>query len=126
MSRSKLPTEWQKRPIEKWNAATFRNYLSDKHKELFGIDYIARNYAMEAKLIRTMIDAHGPELTRKFIDDCFADYRPTQNYPGVNFAFMYTYMRERILPRVLADSKRKVDEEKADNTPTTEEIIGWL
>lgn len=123
MAKQKLPpaTDWQARNTVDWNATTYRAYLTEKHEEHYGIPYIARNYAMEAKLIKSMYEEHGKEATRKFIDVCFKDYKPTPKYPGSNFAFMYSCMKGRILPKILADQKqgekrevRKERREKVD------------
>lgn len=110
MAKPKLPpaSDWQARAIKDWNAASFRSYISQKHEELYGIPYVARNYAMEAKLVKTMYEEHGKEATRQFIDACFEDYKPTQQYPGINFAFMYSYMKGRILPKILVEQKAEV------------------
>lgn len=127
MTKQKLPTSWRDRPLDKWNASTFRQYLSDMHTDRYGIAYTARNYGMEAKLIRTMIDDHGAEITKSFIDTCFSEYRPTPQYPSLNFAFMYSYMRERILPKLMAEQARheRMEQEQA-NEMSIDEINEWL
>ncbi len=69
-------------------------YLHAKHKETYGIPYVTNNRGMEAKNLKLMIDEQGAEVTRRFIDKCFAEKKPTLKYPGCNFAFMFSYMRE--------------------------------
>jgi hypothetical protein len=105
--------DWRNRDIADWTVGTFREFLADQHTERYGIGYVARNYTIEAKWLKAMIAEHGPEVVRAFIEACFKDYRPTAQYPGLNFAFMFSYQRSRILPRVLADMKRKAVVQKA-------------
>jgi hypothetical protein len=99
--------DWRNLPTEQWTVTSFRQFLADQHEAKFGISYTARNYAIEARWLKSMIAEHGAETVRVFIDACFAEYKPTRDYPGLNFAFMWSYQRGRILPRVLADMKRK-------------------
>lgn len=130
--RKKLPpaTDWRARDISDWNATTFRSYLADTHAELYGIPYVTRSYGMEAKLIRDMIDQHGVEIVKAFIDACFSEYKPTRQYPGINFAFMFTYMRGRILPRLIAENLLRKEREFARKTQNDglsyEELAEWL
>ena len=65
---------------------------------------------------------------RKFIDGCFEEYRPTAQYPGLNFAFMFSYQRARVLPRVLAEVARaKQAEERRQQAQTNiEDLAEWL
>src|SRR5690554_3753401 len=87
--------DWKNRDISDWNATTFRVYLEEEHEELYGVPYARRGpIAMEAALLKRMIDEHGPETVKAFIDECFRKYKPNSRYPGVNFAFMKTYMGE--------------------------------
>lgn len=115
--------------IEKWNVATFREYLKHEHEERYKIPYVTRSYAMEGRMLKSFIAEHKPVATKQFIDACFADYKPTREYPGLNFAFMYSYMRSRLLPRVLEEIRRK-EARFSRNTEhivvSTEDIIGYL
>lgn len=134
VSKRKLPPAkaWAERDISDWNTTTFCAYLSDRHAELYGIPYVPGRggWRMEQGAIKRMIDEHGAEVVLKFIDGCFREYRPTRDYPGVNFTFMYTYMRGRVLPKVLAEEKRveerKLYEVNAANEMTAEELVDWL
>jgi hypothetical protein len=120
-------TDWRNRPIERWNTATFRAYLAELHYELYGIPYVARNYAQEAGMMKRMLDEYGAEVLKRFIDECFAEYKPTRQYPGINFAFMYSYMRARVLPRVLAEMKREQSVKQAQgNTVSDDEFYDYL
>jgi hypothetical protein len=99
--------DWCNLPTSDWTVTTFRQYLADQHEAKYGIKYTTRNFAIEARWLKSMIAEHGPEIVKAFIDGCFAEYKPTRDYPGLNWAFMYSYQRARVLPRVLADMKRR-------------------
>ncbi|PFZ37986.1 hypothetical protein COL77_25880 [Bacillus wiedmannii] len=116
-------------PIEKWNVTTFREYLKHEHEERYKIPYVTRSYAMEGRMLKTFIAEHTSEATKRFIDACFADYKPTREYPGLNFAFMYSYMRSRLLPRVLDELRRRGEQQRRKREyieVRTEEIIDYL
>ncbi|KFM99721.1 hypothetical protein D0U04_13585 [Bacillus clarus] len=116
-------------PIEKWNVTTFREYMLHVHETKYKIPYVARNYAVEGRMLKAFIAEHKPEATKRFIDACFADYKPTREYPGLNFAFMYSYMRSRLLPRVLDELRRKDEQQRRQAEyieVRTEEIIDYL
>ncbi|WP_102273209.1 hypothetical protein [Cytobacillus massiliigabonensis] len=117
--------DWRNFSADKWTVTTFRAYLFDEHERRYGISYVTRNHAIEGRWLKTLIAEHGAEVVRKFIDACFAEYRPTPQYPGLNFAFMYSYQRARILPRILAEQARR-ERAQAIAAPITEEEIGWL
>lgn len=116
-------------PIEKWNVTTFREYLKHVHEERYKIPYVTRSYAMEGRMLKMSLAEYNQEVLKRFIDACFADYKPTREYPGLNFAFMYSYMRSRLLPRVLEEIRRK-EARFSRNTEhivvSTEDIIGYL
>ena len=65
---------------------------------------------------------------RKFIDGCFEEYRPTAQYPGLNFAFMFSYQRARVLPRVLAEVARAKESEarRQQAQIDVEELADWM
>jgi hypothetical protein len=128
MAKQKLPTDWRERPLDKWNTSTFHAYLSDRHFEIYGISYVPmRGWMAEKGRLKREIDEHGPEVVKQFIDACFADYRPTAQYPGLNFGFMATYQKSRILPPILADEQRKQRlNECANERMSVEEINDYL
>jgi hypothetical protein len=105
--------DWRARNLADWNATTFATYLAERHEEIFGIKYVGGGIKFERASLRRMIDEYGPEVTKRFIDACLAEYKPTPQYPGVSFAFMYSFMRARVLPRVLAELKREAQREQA-------------
>ncbi|PFS24330.1 hypothetical protein COK65_30805 [Bacillus thuringiensis] len=116
-------------PIEKWNVTTFQEYLKHEHEERYKIPYVTRSYAMEGRMLKMSLAEYNQEVLKRFIDACFADYKPTREYPGLNFAFMYSYMRSRLLPRVLEEIRRKearLSRNQAHITVSTEEIIDYL
>jgi hypothetical protein len=120
---------WREREIPDWNVTTFTSYLTDRHAELYGIPYVPGRggWRAEQGMIKRMIGEHGAVVVRRFIDGCFREYRPKREYPGVNFTFMYTYMRGRVLPKVLAEEKREVRRELAEVArPSFEELAEWL
>jgi hypothetical protein len=117
--------DWRNLPTPDWTVTTFRQFLADQHEAKYGIKYTTRNFAIEARWLKSMIAEHGPEVVRAFIEACFAEYRPTRDYPGLAFSFMFSYQRARILPRVLADVKRKAVVQQA--VEQTEEFDDdWL
>lgn len=132
----RLPaSDWRSRSINDWNTTTFTKYLEDRHRELFGVDYVPyRSWRVEQGLIANIIGTttgskpqkYPPEVLRSFIDECFADYRPSAKYPGISFGFMWTY-RKNVWQRVIAEyereEQRKVVEE---NRPSDEEIRAWF
>jgi hypothetical protein len=121
--------DWRALPVDKWTVTTFRHYLFDRHSELYGIKYVTRNHAVEGRMLKNMIAEEGPEVTKRFIDACLAEYKPTPAYPGVSFAFMYSFMRARVLPRVLSDMKREQQARQATTSLTEDqanEIIDLL
>ncbi|SDZ05595.1 hypothetical protein [Thermoactinomyces sp. DSM 45892] len=123
--KKKSTITWREKAIEKWNATTFRQYLSDQHEERFGIPYVCNSIPMEAKNIRRMIDTYGPEITKTFIDECIRQHSPSHQYPGISFWFMFAYKRESILPKVLKAHQDK-SEELTTQTMSIEEATDWF
>ncbi|WNF07430.1 hypothetical protein [Brevibacillus borstelensis] len=129
VSKRKLPPAkaWRERDITDWNALSFTEYLRDRHTELYGLPYVPGRggWRMEQGVIKRMVGEYGPVVVRRFIDGCFREYRPTREYPGVNFTFMYTYMRGRVLPKVLAEVRvNRGDDVRYEMT--AEELADWL
>ncbi|MBG9788736.1 hypothetical protein [Brevibacillus laterosporus] len=120
-NKRKLPPAkaWREREIADWNTTTFTEYLRDRHAELYGLPYVpARGWRAEQGMIKRMLDEHGAEVVKRFIDGCFRTYKPTRQYPTLTFTFMYTYMRARVLAKVLREDNRKityVSEEVSDD-----------
>jgi len=127
-SRKSNPKDWRNRATADWTVTTFRQYLADEHERRYGIPYTPRSFAIEGRWLKTMIAEHGAELVRNFIDACFEDYRPTPQYPGLNFGFMFSYQRARVLPRVLAENtaKFKRKEATAETADKWDDLADWL
>ena len=102
MTKAKLPPAdaWAERNIADWNTTTFRQYLYDRHRELYALDYVGA-VKRDCGMISGMIKQHDKATVKAFIDECFRQYKPSTKYPTLNFYFMKTYMSERVLPKVL-------------------------
>lgn len=132
--------DWRNRPIEKWNVSTFHAYLSDRHKELFGIDYVPFGgmWSKEQGDLGTLIGTQSRtkpkprtasnEDVKRFIDQCYASYTPTKEWPGTNFGFMWSYRKvewQRIQAESIAKTRREeaIAESDSDNW---EDVSEWL
>jgi len=132
---NKLPPakDWRNRDIDDWNVTTFTEYLRDKHREQFGIEYAPmRSWQLEqgqlGRLIgtRTKEGTHSKAAVKRFIDEAFASYTPTAQYPGTNFGFIYSY-RRNILQRVEAEGKTEARRNKArEEAPNARDLADWL
>lgn len=61
---------------------------------------------------------YGPEITKRFIDMCFAEYKPSLEWPGVSFGWMQTYKGrnlQRVSSAVQAEEKRADRNEGVDD-----------
>ncbi|PGN53952.1 hypothetical protein CN978_30080 [Priestia megaterium] len=133
MSKAKLPpaTDWQARDIEDWNTTSFRQFLYDRHRELYGLDYVGA-VKRDCGMISGMIKQHDKATVKAFIDECFRQYKPTTQYPTLNFYFMKTYMGDRVLPKVLLAqrSERLLGDdtpiEKTEHSENIDELKGWF
>jgi len=135
-SNKKLPpaSDWQARDIDDWNTTTFTEYLRAKHRELFGIEYApfggrwATEQGMIGRLIgtRTKKGTHSKATVKRFIDEAFESYKPTADYPGTNFGFIYSY-RRNILQRIEAEeSSEKRTERAREEAPSLSELSDWF
>jgi len=134
----KLPPakDWRNRDIDDWNVTTFTEYLRDKHRDMYGCEYVpfgggwAREQGMLGRLIGTKAKkgTHDKRLIKEFIDDTFATYNPTPQYPGTSFGFLYTY-RRNVLQKLEADASRRAraqewaKEQRSDND---EDLDDWF
>lgn len=135
-ARKKLPPadDWRARHIEDWNTTTFHAYLADKHVEMFGVDYVPfRGWTAEKGMIGNLIGTRTKSRTasnedvKRFIDETFRDYRPSPEYPGTSFGFMWSY-RKNVWQRIQAESKRKEQAQaKAEKQAQDwDELAEWL
>ena len=131
----KLPPskEYYNREIEDWTVLSFTEYLKDKHREIFGIEYAPmRSWRMEQGQIGRLIGtarkegSHSKAVVKRFIDEAFESYKPTPQYPGTNFGFIYAY-RRNILQRLEAEEIAESRREKARaEAPSLSELEDWL
>lgn len=128
---NKLPPakDWRARGFKNWNAATLRAYMEEQHEERFGLPYVTNNIPVEATNMKRMINKHGAKVVKAFVDECFDSYQPSPQYPSINFMFMYSFMRERNLPKVLLKTERKQEESKPKQSEApkqSEDVLEWL
>lgn len=98
----KLDTkDFKSLPLEKWNSTTIREYIKFLNIERFGIPAVTFNVRQENGMISKFVKEYGIETTKLFVEECVRKYRPNANYPTVNFATMYSYMKAYELPRVM-------------------------
>ena len=127
--------DWRNRDIDDWNTTTFTSYMADKHREEFGCEYVPmRNWGFEQGQIGRLIGTKTKEGTtskavvKRFIDEAFAEYKPTKDWPGTSFGFIYSY-RRNILQRVQAEESEKVRrEERAAEVEDVsyDDLSDWL
>lgn len=125
------------KPTAEWKTNDFIAYLTDRHSELYGIEYRPfRSWSAERGLIGGLIGTKtkpakvSPEFLRKFIDECFASHRVTAQYPGVSFTWFYTY-KTAVWQRLEAEELAKAAKEARKNTEESigisdADIIDWL
>lgn len=132
----KLPPskEYYNREINDWTVLSFTEYLRDKHRELFGCEYVpfggrwATEQGMIGRLIGTKARAgtHDKAIIKRFIDEGFKSYKPTPQYPGTSFGFLYSY-RRNILQRLEAEDRRKESVKQAEMTAEDyDRLSEWL
>jgi len=127
---TKKATHYSETPIEKWNSAHFQSYLCDQHVKYFGILYTSSSgIVAERNLIVKYIGTarktglYSKNVMKHFIDACFAEYKPTAQYPGLTFWFMVTY-QSRLLQQ--AEIVEKREELTTQVTEEYEEVTDWL
>ena len=139
MTTNKLAAakDWRNRPLETWNVASFCAYLTDKHTHMFGIDYAPmRGWRTEQGILGGLIGTQSRTApkprtasnadVKRFIDETFASYTPTAQYPGTSFGFMWSY-RKTDWQRIQAESNRKQRaEQHAQQEEDWDEITEWL
>ena len=112
---NKLPhaNDWKARNIDDWNTKTYHSYMQDKHREMFGCEYAPfRGWRVEQGILGTLIGTrakegtHDKAIIKRFIDEAFSEYKPTEDWPGTNFGFIYSY-RRNLLQRIEAEASEK-------------------
>lgn len=99
------------KPIATWNVKDFHTYMQAEHKRLFNVDYRPQaSWGREQGLLGGLIGtARKPgtadkALVKAFIDEGFATYKPTANYPGTSFGWLWQY-RANVWQRLQLDDK---------------------
>lgn len=132
--------DWRNRPLETWNVTSFTEYLKDAHKERFGIDYapMGGRWGVEQGILGDLIGTQSRTApkprtasnvdVKRFIDETFAGYTPTAQWPGTNFGFMWSYRKvewQRIQAETLAQARR-TEAVKASDNDDWEAVEAWL
>ncbi|MEH7464599.1 hypothetical protein V7166_21820 [Bacillus thuringiensis] len=93
--------DWRNLPLEKWNGTTVREYINHLNVEKFGIPATTNSIRRENAMVSAMIKAEGIEAVKEFVEICVESYKGTEQYPTVNFGFMYSFMKAQHLPKIL-------------------------
>lgn len=125
-----MSTNYETKPVEKWNVRDFHAYMQAEHLRKFGVSYAPmRSWRTEQGLLGNIIGTakkegtHDKALIKRFIDRCFASYKPTAQYPGISFGFMWTYMQRELQMAELDARREKVAEQASEEM---EDIAEWL
>lgn len=106
--------------LNDWNSGHFRDYLVDKHLEMFDCSYqpfggwgaengrIGRVFGTKTKS-----GEYPKEVVKTFIDVAMDEYKPTRQYPGTSFGFLYTY-RKPLLQKIEQDYNRRLKDSKRE------------
>ena len=114
MAKAKIDKkDFRNLEVKDWNATTFREYIKHLNEERFGVPAVTFNVRTENSMISSMIKEYGKEITKAFVEECVRKYKPNGNYPTVNFATMYSYMKGYELPRVLDAQRKKMVAQEA-------------
>jgi hypothetical protein len=113
-------------PLEKWNATTYRAYMKALNEMYFDLPYVAKNVQMENACISRMQKEYGNELVKDFITACYKEYKPRPLYPSLNFGFIYSHMKDYMLPRVLQAHKLKKQAQARTQQLTDDEMDAWI
>lgn len=142
MTKRKLAPskDWRNRDLSDWNVGHFTEYIRDKHRELFGIDYapFGGTWGLEQGILGDLIGTQSRKnpkprtasnaSVKRFIDETFENYRPTSRYPGTSFGFMWTYRKrdwQQIQAEELAD-KRREERKQALADVDYSDVEAWL
>jgi hypothetical protein len=112
-------TDWRNRELPDWTVGTFRAYLIERHQEILKVPYYPfRSWQVDQKMLRTCLQEHGPEITKAFIDEALETYKPTSDYPGTSFGFIFSY-KNNIL-------QKKIKEANRDKPKTDRIELDWI
>lgn len=106
--------DWRNLPIEKWNVSTAHQYLIDRNRELYGVTYepfgsgsVSRRWSTEKGQLKNVINKHGAEVIREYIDICFATHRVSPQYPAMSFGFIFAYKRAELQQAELSVKRKQ-------------------
>lgn len=120
-------TDWKARKIDDWTVTTFKQYLIDQHRERFGLPYICNNWGMHQRQLKLMIQEHGKEVTKEFIDLCFSRLKPRKPYNCLGFIYLFSYFRERFLNQAILNVRtRKEIEDIKENKAVNSSNDDWF
>jgi hypothetical protein len=111
--------------VAQWSVNDMLAYLSDHHLARFNVDYQPfGTWASERGQLGNWIGTkrkagkYGAEFTKRFIDLCLAEYRPTRDYPGISWGFMTGFMKRHIqtvqLEMMRAEAAKQSQAEEVD------------
>lgn len=130
-----MTKSYEDKPVSKWNVNDFLRYMDDLHQELFGVEYAPfGSWAAERGQVGNAIGTqrkegkYSKEVVKRFIDQCFKTYQPTDKYPGINFGFCMTYRKQDLQRIILAvEKERKENEIQANQSEeVSSDIIEWF
>ena len=124
-----MAKKYSEKEVADWSVNDMLSYLSDQHLARFNVDYQPfGTWASERGQLGNWIGTkrksgkYGAEFTKRFIDVCLAEYRPTRDYPGINFGFMVAYMKRNIQTVQLEMMRAEAEETQNDSE---EELNDW-
>lgn len=127
-----MALKYYEKPVSKWNVRNLTDYMADEHRKRFNCDYAPfGSWQQERGLISQIFGTaskdgkYDKELVKEFIDECFASYRPTAQYPGTNFGFLWTY-RQTEFARLKKDYDERKFTEKEAAKPIDDDITDWF
>jgi hypothetical protein len=56
--------DWRNLPTLRMVRHHFRQFLADQHEAKYAIKYTTRNFAIEARWLKSMVAEHGAEVVR--------------------------------------------------------------
>lgn len=125
MAKAKLAhvTNWEERNIEDWNATTFRSFFRDMHDKHIGIPYEPfRSWAVEMSMYKQAYTKYGKPTIRLFIENEVRRYKPSSNYPGTSFGFLYSYMKSELQQAAVTIQRTADRERMAASEPEIEDF----
>lgn len=119
MTRKVNSKDWREIDIESWNGTTFRAYMNELHLSKFGIPYVATNIRVENGMISNACKEWGKPVVKRFVEICIENYKPSVRFPGINFGFMYSYMKNYV-PRAMDEVRKETVQQKLEEASTND------